>query len=128
MEELFNHTIWDHISGSNPSGGRECGRIEGPSDRVELLAAIGVLASLVLLLFVALLKQNWDGVKLVLGAIQHQLARIPSLLGRGQQEQGADVELGPLPAPPRRSAGIPRNQSDDEILARPAGRARSVRM
>ena len=125
MEKLFNHTIWDHLSGSSPSGDRECGRIEGPTDRVELLAVIGVLAFLVLLLFVAFLKQNWDGVKLVLGAIQHQLARIPSLLGRGQQEPEVDVELGPLPAPPRRSAGVPRNQSDDEILARPA---RSVRM
>ena len=126
--ELFNHTIWDHIPGSSSSGDRECGRIEGPTDRVELLAVIGVLAFLVLLLFVAILKQNWDGAKLVLGAIQRQLARIPSLLGSGQQGPEVDVELGPLPAPPRRSAGVPRNQSDDEILARPAGRARSVRM
>ena len=121
MDDLFNHTIFDYL-GSTPSSGRECGRIEGPSDRMKLIAAISVLACLFLLLLVAFAKQNWDWVKWLIGAIQQLLARIPSLLGKGQPEGEADVELGQVAGPPCRSAGVPRNRSDDEILASPNAR------
>ena len=120
MDSLFNYTIYDSIpSGPAPSSGRECGRVEDPAGRVELYATIGVLAFLLLLLVVAFAKQNWDGVKWLFGEIQQLLARIPTLLGRGQPGGEGDVELGPVAAAPCRSAGVPRNRSDDEILASP---------
>ena len=125
MEALFNYSIHDSApTGLAPSSGRACGSDEGPAGRAELYAVIGVLAFLLLLLAVAVVKQNWEGVKVLLGAIQQQLTRIPHLLGRGQPEGEGGVELGPVPAAPSRSAGVPRNRSDDEILACP--RARSV--
>lgn len=127
MEPLFNYSIYDSIpSGPAPSSGRECGWVEDPAGRVELYATIGVLAFLLLLLVVAFAKQNWEGVKWLFGEIQQLLARIPALLGRGRPEVEGDVELGPMAAAPCRSAGVPRNRSDDEILASP--NARSVRV
>ena len=125
MEELFNYTI--HVpSGPTSSSGRECEWVGDPADRVELYAVIGALAFLLILLLVALAKQNWDGVKWLFGEIQQLLARIPSLLARRQPEGEGDVELGPVAAAPHRSAGVPRNRSDDEILASP--NARSVQI
>ena len=110
---MFNISVFEVAGcGDAPDQGVDNGL---PGWRVGVAA--GVPCFVLLLAALVLVRQNLEALARVVESLDNAVQRLLVCLTtmRGHEE---DVEMGTLP--PRPSAGLPRNLSDDEVLSRQA--------